>query len=130
MLMELLRYSENLLHLQAELNPFLVLAELGWPHSGSDSDRLEPSQLNPTAYQILASELGREIGRRDHETVDPVRLARDLCWRLNVQWPCLSFRLHQVQQWVEDVLAELSIQDFAPGSGLDLEDLHLRLIAA
>ena len=129
MLMELLRYSENLLHLQAELNPFLVLAELGWPHSGSDSDRLEPSQLNPTAYQILASELGREIGRRDHETVDPVRLARDLCWRLNVQWPGLSFPLHQVQQWVEEVLTELNIQGVAPGSGVDLEALHLRLIA-
>ena len=50
MLMELLRHSEHLLHLQAELNPFLVLAELGWPHSGSDSDRLEPSDLKPDAH--------------------------------------------------------------------------------
>ena len=129
MLMELLRHSEHLLHLQAELNPFLVLAELGWPHSGSDSDRLEPSQLNPDAHQTLKSELGREIGRRNHDEVDSKRLARDLYWRLNVQWPGIEVSLNQVQQWVEEVLGELVVQGDHRGSMLDLEGLHLGLIA-
>ena len=129
MLMELLRHSEHLLHLQAELNPFLVLAELGWPHSGVDSDRLEPSHLNPTARQILESELGREIGRRNYDAIDARRLARDLCWRLNLQWPNLDISLIQVQQWVGQVLGELTSQDNEKVMGIDLEALHLGLIA-
>ena len=87
MFTEMLRHSTGLLHLQAELNPFLVLAGLGWPHSGMDSDRLDVEHLGAVEREVLAEELGRELGRRGVGPVDRFRLARDLCWRLTVQWP-------------------------------------------
>jgi hypothetical protein len=122
MFMEMLRHAEGLLHLQAEINPFLVLAELSWPWSGSGSDRLDPSHLGEAAVRILQEELGREIGRRIRSDVDRSRLARDLCWRLTVQWPRIDFQPDQVSAWVAEVLDELGDE------GQDLEALHLGLI--
>ena len=126
MFTEMLRHSTGLLHLQAELNPFLVLAGLGWPHSGMNSDRLNEENLGPAAREILAAELGRELGRRSVGPIDRTRLARDLCWRLTVQWPGIDCSLSKIRGWVDEVLHELSPDPL--GENLDLEALHLGLI--
>jgi len=126
MFMEMLRHSEGLLHLQAEINPFLVLAERAWPHNGTGSDRLGPEHLTSDAREILSAELGREIGRRARGVLDRDRLSRDLGWRLSVQWPRLTFTQAQVRVWVDAVLAEMAWD--GRSEGLDLEWLHLSLI--
>src|SRR2546421_2354328 len=55
MLAETLRESSALLHLHAEINPFLRLVGLTFPESGSGSDRLDAGHvpaLGPEARQI------------------------------------------------------------------------------
>ena len=125
MFMEMLRHSSGMLHLQAEINPFLVLAERAWPHSGTGSDYLDGSHLDSDSRSILQEELGREIGRRQRGEIDLDRLSRDLCWRLTVQWPQIDFELSQVRVWVREVLNDL---DISRAEALDLEALHLGLI--
>jgi hypothetical protein len=125
MFMEMLRHSPGMLHLQAEINPFLVLAERTWPHSGADSDYLDESHLNAHARAVIEEELGRELGSRQLGEIDRVRLARDLCWRLTVQWPRIHFELSAVQTWVNEVL---NAQSVSHAEELDLESLHLGLI--
>ena len=125
MFMEMLRHSSGMLHLQAEINPFLVLAERTWPHSGADSDYLDESHLDAQTRDIIEEELGRELGSRQLGEIDRERLARDLCWRLTVQWPRIDFDLTAIQTWVDEVL---NVQGVSLAEELDLESLHLGLI--
>ncbi|MEU4656420.1 sulfotransferase [Streptomyces sp. NPDC023723] len=92
MVTEMLRTSRALLHLQAEINPFLRLAGLGFPDSGTDSDRLDASHavtLDPAARELLDEELARDAGTVA-DIPDPEQFSLDVAWRLAVQWPELS----------------------------------------
>src|SRR5437660_12935127 len=56
MLAEMLRASSSLVHLQAEINPFLRLVGLAFPTSGTNSDELRASHaddLGPEARKAL-----------------------------------------------------------------------------
>ncbi|MEV7975564.1 sulfotransferase [Streptomyces sp. NPDC086519] len=89
MLTETLRASQDLVHLQAEINPFLRLVGLGHPDSGSGSDRLDAGHLDtlaPALRHLLDEELARDAGAVADDP-DPEQLALDVAWRLAVQWP-------------------------------------------
>ena len=91
MLTETLRASRALLHLQAEINPFLRLAGLGFPDSGTGSDRLDAAHvaaLAPAARELLDEELARDAGTAA-DAPDPEQFPLDVAWRLTVQWPQL-----------------------------------------
>src|SRR5438552_16777869 len=65
MLAETLRASTSLVHLRAELNPFLRLVGLTFPESGSGSDRLDAGhlhRLDPALRQTLDEELALDAG--------------------------------------------------------------------
>lgn len=78
---EALREIPGLLHLRAEINPFLRLAGYGWPRL-PDSDAL--SELDEGDPALFAAELAYDIGQRASSQAD---LQRDVAWRLAVQWP-------------------------------------------
>ncbi|MEU7152025.1 sulfotransferase [Streptomyces sp. NPDC045456] len=89
MVAELLRYSRELLHFQAETNPFLRLAGLGHPESRTGSDALgaeHAAALEPWARSVLAEEMARDAGSAAQER-DENQLCADMAWRLIVQWP-------------------------------------------
>ncbi|MFK8850770.1 hypothetical protein [Streptomyces sp. Ac-502] len=89
MVAELLRYSRELLHFQAETNPFLRLAGLGHPESRTGSDALgaeHATALEPWARSVLAEEMARDAGSAAQEC-DEDQLCADMAWRLIVQWP-------------------------------------------
>ncbi|GHH88695.1 hypothetical protein GCM10018793_69260 [Streptomyces sulfonofaciens] len=89
MVTETLRASRALLHLQAEINPFLRLAGLGFPDSGTGSDRLDAAHvaaLAPAARRLLDEELARDVGTAA-DVPDPEQFALDVAWRFAVQWP-------------------------------------------
>lgn len=93
MLTELLRSSPALLHLRGEINPFLRLAGLGFPQSGTGSDALRASDLlglDADGRRVLDEELSLDAGtlcdRPDHD--EPFLL--DAAWRFAVQWPSLD----------------------------------------
>jgi Sulfotransferase family len=90
MLAELLRHSPHLLHLRAEFNPFLRLAGLAFPDSGTGSDALtarDLAGLDPRRRQILAAELALDAGNADPGPLDEDRYVLDAAWRFSVQWP-------------------------------------------
>lgn len=78
---EALREVPGLLHLRAEINPFLRLAGYGWPEL-PESDAL--SRPDEGDADLFAAELAYDIGQRAAEQAD---FALDLDWRLAVQWP-------------------------------------------
>ncbi len=78
---EALREIPGLLHLRAEINPFLRLAGYGWPGL-PESDAL--SRLDEGDPELFAAELAYDIGQRAGHQAD---LQLDLDWRLAVQWP-------------------------------------------
>ncbi|PJF01630.1 SecC motif-containing protein [Streptomyces carminius] len=89
MVTEILRASRALVHLQAEINPFLRLAGLGFADSGTGSDRLDASHataLTSAARELLDEELARDAGTAA-DLPDPEQFSLDVAWRLAVQWP-------------------------------------------
>jgi hypothetical protein len=107
MLTELLRASPRLLHLRGEINPFLRLAGLGYPESGTGSDALRASHvdgLDAARMCVLDHELSLDAGsvcdHLDHD--EPFIL--DTAWRFAVQWPSLDFDL---DTWVGTALRVL-----------------------
>jgi hypothetical protein len=96
MLAELLRSSNRLLHLRAEFNPFLRLVHLDFPHSGSDSDRLDERHarsLGPDARRVLDCELSLDAGTAQEAVEDDDRFLLDAAWRFTIQWPELELDL-------------------------------------
>ncbi len=93
----LLREVPGVLTLPGEINPLVVVAQLGeLPHRGA----------------VLAEELGLQIGRpaRDVRGEDDQRLlALDIAWRLLAQQPDRALPAARVEQAVRDALAGTSL---------------------
>lgn len=92
MFTDLLRESSDLLHLRAEINPFLRLAGLDHPVAGDD-DRLEPRHwqgLSRRRRRLLDEELALDAGTPAARVDDGAHLL-DVAWRLAVQWPAVDF---------------------------------------
>jgi hypothetical protein len=106
MFAEILRRSDALLHLTAEINPFLRLAGLDHPAAGTGSDALGAGQLAalpPERLAFLGEELALDVGRAADRVPDG-RYALDAAWRLAVQWPHVPMDPVQVAQTARAVL--------------------------
>jgi hypothetical protein len=103
---EILRRSEGLLHLRAEVNPLFVVAGL----AGGDT-------------AVLAGELAAEIGTPasavGQEELEDLALA--VAWRLTAQWPALGIDPEEACGWVRRAAAEA-------GRPFDHTELHLRVL--
>ena len=104
---ELLRSASELLHFRAEINPFLKLAGLAYPDSGTGSDALDARHAaHGGAFLKFCA---GDVGQRAPSPVDGgdwERFARQLYWRLTLQWPALDIGFKQVRQWLAAALAE------------------------
>jgi hypothetical protein len=92
MLAEMFRYSPDMVHFQAELNPVLRLAKLNFPVSG-DSDHLNADNLNylsPVLRGELEADIAQDAGSMTN-TVDDFEFVLAATWRLLIQWPSLDF---------------------------------------
>ncbi|MFE7811516.1 sulfotransferase [Streptomyces sp. NPDC057433] len=126
MVTETLRASRALVHLQAEINPFLRLAGLGFPDSGSGSDLLDASHaaaLTPAARELLDEELARDVGTVA-DLPDPEQFSLDVAWRFAVQWPELSFNPLTVAERVRHMPPGIPPWDPAAVTMTVLRDLH------
>jgi len=106
MLAETLRRSRQLLHFQAEINPFLRLAGLGHPDSGTGSDVLDAEHLaalDTHARDMLAGELARDAGTAA-DVFDEEQFCVDMAWRLTVQWPELPLEPLALAEAVRDAV--------------------------
>jgi hypothetical protein len=131
MLTETLRASQDLVHLQAEINPFLRLVGLGHPDSATGSDRLDAGHLDslvPAVRQLLDQELAWDAGTVAAEA-DPEQLALDVAWRLTVQWPHLSFDPLEVAGLARDLLRRSPAPDPSGVTLAVLRHLHRRGLA-
>ncbi|MCP4805866.1 MAG: sulfotransferase [Proteobacteria bacterium] len=104
-----LREIPGLLHLRAELNPFLRVAGFEGPDDALAADA-------PGDADRFARELGFEVGARAPSQDD---FALDVVWRLLVQWPDRDWELEQLIATVRAV----------PLSH-DLDAYHLAVIQA
>ena len=86
---EMLRRNPRFLCLAGELNPYLRLAGLSWPCSGSGSDSLFPANVTDQACEILDSHLGAEVGTPIDDSGVDLRegFVEALYRRLYMQWP-------------------------------------------
>ncbi len=108
---EMLRHSRALVHLQAEVNPFLLLAGLGPGRDGRDSDAVPPGA--PFDGAVLDRGLALDAGQ-PAATVDPVAWAGDVAWRLQAQWPALAWDRAAVARWFDESLAAAGLDAGAP----------------
>lgn len=102
---ELLRHSRSLVHLQAEVNPFLLLAGLGPGRDGRESDALPKDAAFDGA--VLDRELALDAGQPARGPVGLVHWAGDLAWRLQAQWPGLEVSPEVALRWLKHGLAEV-----------------------
>ncbi|MFA1538095.1 sulfotransferase family protein [Actinomadura monticuli] len=110
MLADLLRESDALVHLRAELNPFLRLVGLGCGENGAGSDRLGPGDLaalDPGRRRFLDAELALDTGAPASTIGDPERFAHDVAWRVIVQWPDIAVSPQTVVPAVRRVVRRL-----------------------
>ena len=148
MLAEILRKSSALVHLRAEINPFLRLVGLGFPTSGTGSDRLSADDLNSLRLQlrqVLAEELALDAGC-PCDQIDDERFVLDVAWRLAIQWPELDLdlglvtaaarqvldRLRRAHQWATNELRDiplfqLELLSELRAAGLPVEPCHYDL---
>ncbi len=128
---EILRNSHHLLHLRAEVNPFLVLSGHGWPESGRDSDSLGAKDLRDrdTLEHLLALDVGRPAGTLpDPQSVRA--FAREVHWRLSLQWPLESFDPAWIHDRVQHTLQLLEQRHgWARGTFPDSAQFHTLLLA-
>lgn len=125
---ELLRHSRSLVHLQAEVNPFLLLAGLGPGREGRDSDALPVGASFDGA--VLDRELALDAGQPASGPVGLVHWAGDLAWRLQAQWPGLEVSPEVALRWLKHGVAEVLGPGASP-SGLTLAALarvHLAVL--
>lgn len=109
MLVELLRRSPALLHLRGELNPFLRLVGLSFPHSG-DSDALDEGHwrsLSPALREVLDRELALDAGRPCDAIEDEEAFVLDAAWRFATQWPEVDLDLDAWTARARHVLARI-----------------------
>jgi hypothetical protein len=109
MLVELLRRSGSLMHLRAELNPFLRLVGLCFPQCG-DSDALDEDHwrsLPGGLRDVLDRELALDAGRPSDAIVDEDEFILDAAWRFATQWPDLELDLDAWVATARHVLARL-----------------------
>lgn len=128
---EILRNSRHLLHLRAEVNPFLVLSGHSWPESGCGSDLLGAAQLRDqdTLEHLLARDIGRPTGTLPHPQ-DVKDFARELHWRLSLQWPLELFDASWVHDQVRHTLQLLEQHHgWARGTFPDTARFHALFLA-
>jgi len=127
---ELLRRADRFLHLRGEMNPFLRLAGLAFPESGTDSDALgtEHASAGGTLSRLLAVDLGSPATHLDTpEEID--RFATDLGLRLALQWPGSAFDPAAVRHWTRDTLGDVTpIAGGLPGEFRCAFEFHLRFL--
>lgn len=113
MLSELLRASEGLVHLRAEVGPFLRLAGLAYPTSGTGSDRLDAVHAHRLVGErraTLADDLSHDAGV-PCPTVDDDRFGHDVAWRILVQWPHLDLDPLAVARTAQETLAATRLDE-------------------
>lgn len=128
---ELLRQTNGLLHLRAEINPFLRLTGLCFPASGT-SDSLVAAQAAP-ARDRLGELLFYETGNPVRGVFDDGSLwsfAVDLACRLTLQWPLSSFEPSTLLPAIEAALARLERQlGWHPNELRDVQIFHAAFLA-
>ncbi|MFE0420251.1 sulfotransferase [Streptomyces tendae] len=90
MFAELLRSCDSLLHLRGEINPFLRLAGLGFPDSGTGSDLLladHAKELSQLVRAQLDQELSLDAGVPVPSIADDQQFLLDSAFRFAIQWP-------------------------------------------
>jgi hypothetical protein len=116
---EILRRSASYLHISGEINPFLRMAGLVWPRSGTDSDALVFESAAPAALARLRAELAREIriAQRESELafLEDDFLER-LHRRLSMQWPLESISFDVVREAAEYSVRRLPLDSSAADS--------------
>jgi hypothetical protein len=95
---ELLKHSPEYLSFQGELNPFLRLAGLVWPDSGTGSDSLSESHATVQATGVLDGLLSAEAGSASEDVCGglPHGFIENLYRRLGMQWPLQDFSIGTV----------------------------------
>jgi len=129
---EILRHSPELLHFKGEINPFLTLAGLSYPHSGRAGDLLDAQDVGPhNAAKLLRfeREMALDVALMGEvnlgEDIMLSRFIHDLRWRLGVQWPEIDFDPGVITTEVKKVLAELCRQHgWQAGSFKDPQLFH------
>lgn len=133
MLAEMLRRTPALLHLRAEFNPYLRLAGLVPPDSGTSSDHLDAvhlAALTPERRRVFDEELSLDVGRPDPHVV-PEQFLLDAAWRFTVQWPTLEVDLADWLETARRVLAEVRARGlWNPARLPDVAWFHARLFEA
>jgi hypothetical protein len=94
---EFLRQRDDLLHLRAEINPFLKQLGLVFPQTNTGSDRLIKSQRSTEQqlWQLLTQEIGN-YHRGPMKDEDWDIFSNDVYRRLQLQWPTEKFSLDTV----------------------------------
>jgi len=132
---EVLRRTLDVVHLRAEINPFLRLhgcapgpaALLALDPRGDGLDATDPAP--PGLWEDLAWDCGRPAeGLPDAAAQADFGL--DLACRLSLQWPQERFELDEVQGAVSHCLARLQAEaGWAPGEYRDGQHFHALLLA-
>jgi hypothetical protein len=132
MLAETLRRSTDLLSLSAEMNPFLRMVGLGFPDSGSGSDRLDAGhldRLDASVHEVLSRELARDVGY-PAAVIGATEFAAGAAWRLAVQWPELSLDPHMCIDLALDVIRRMqSARGWGSAEIPDVELVFVELLA-
>ena len=105
---EYLRRSRSLIHLQGEINPFLVRAGLSYHDTDTGSDALEARHAADAGrlLTLLRAELGNPTDRID-AAGQWARFVDALTDRMAMQWPHLPITTAQVRRAAERALAML-----------------------
>jgi len=109
--MEMFRHSQSLLHFRGEINPFLAMAGLVYPGSGTGSDALDASHATEEVRQIVGGAMGREAGQPAPWPCDAdgrATMSSDVLWRLTAQWPELALEPAAVHAAVDQALGHVS----------------------
>ncbi len=127
---EILRRTPQLLHFRAEINPFFVLHDRGYPESGSGCDALGDDEGDLDA---LSAELADDCGTAEDGLPDAAsedRFAVELAVRLTMQWPQLAIELADVRAALADTLATLRDEHgWAVGAFPDAQLFHALFLA-
>lgn len=126
--MEMFRHSRSLLHFRGEVNPFLALANLTYPASGTGSDALGRDHATERARRVIGGAMGRDAGQPATWPQQPEgieAMSRDVHWRLTAQWPDVDLKLADVAAALEAALS--SIDRSARPSPASIQSLQLAL---
>jgi hypothetical protein len=124
---EYLRRSSALIHLQGEINPFLLRSGLGFHDTDTDSDALEARHAESTGP--LLSLLRAELGNPE-EVVDLPRLVDALTDRLAMQWPHLSIARSRVDEAAAAALSRLRLAaGWPPDTIPEIDAFHAAFLA-